>query len=324
MKTLLLLAVASTFTLSSVGQAAQSDTGYANPVYRSNFPDPNLVKAKDGYFYAYATNGGKYTIPVVKSKDLVNWTFVGDAFEKRPDWKKDGGGIWAPDVTYYRKKYLMFYSWSLWGDPNPAIGVAVSQKPEGPFTDLGSLFYSKEIGVANSIDPFLYVDKQTPYLIWGSFHGIYGIELTKDGTHIKGEKFQLADNQYEGSYIYKRGKYYYYFGSAGTCCEGVKSTYRVKVGRSLSLKGPYLDQNGRSLMEGGGTLLLEGNSTFAGPGHNGDIVEDKKHQTWFVYHAFSRENTKGREMLLDKIEWVNDWPVIKDKQPSLHSDSPSF
>jgi arabinan endo-1,5-alpha-L-arabinosidase len=91
MKTLLLLAVASTFTLSSMGQAAQSDTGYANPVYRSNFPDPNLVKAKDGYFYAYATNGGKYTIPVVKSKDLVNWTFVGDAFEKRPDWKKDGG-----------------------------------------------------------------------------------------------------------------------------------------------------------------------------------------------------------------------------------------
>ncbi|HEX5552937.1 MAG TPA: family 43 glycosylhydrolase, partial [Chitinophagaceae bacterium] len=171
------------------GKAATGDENgvpantYQNPVWNHDFPDPNLVRSPDGYFYAYATDvnwredgiGGPYTIPVLRSTDLADWKFIGDAFAKKPRWKKGGGGIWAPDVTYYRHHYVMFYSYSTWGDPNPAIGAAVSDKPEGPFTDLGKLFYSKEIGVANSIDPFLMVDHGKPYLFWGSFNGIYGV-----------------------------------------------------------------------------------------------------------------------------------------------------
>lgn len=221
-------------------------SSYKNPVWDHDFPDPNLVKAPDGYFYAYATDvnwredgmGGPYTVPVLRSKDLVHWQFRGDAFDKRPRWKK--GGIWAPDVTYYDHRYIMFYSFSTWGDPDPAIGVAVSNTPEGPFTDRGALFYSREIGVDNSIDPFLIVDSGTPYLVWGSFHGIYGVPLSPDATRVAGEKFRIADNRFEGSYIYKRGKYYYYFGSAGSCCDGARSTYHVYVGRALSLRGPLL------------------------------------------------------------------------------------
>ncbi len=314
-----------------------SSLSYRNPIWDHDFPDPNLVQAPDGYFYAYATNsnwredglGGPYTLPVLRSTDLIHWSFVRDALPVKPAWKKDGGGIWAPDVTYHGGGYLMYYSYSYWDDPNPGIGVAVSDRPEGPFTDRGKLFSSKEIGVPNSIDPFLLVDKGKLYLFWGSFHGIYGILLSADGTSIQGEKFRIADNRFEGSYIYRRGKFYYYFGSTGTCCDGGRSTYHVLVGRATQLSGPYLDKDGRDLLRGGGTLLLEGNpgdSGFVGTGHNGDIVTDDAGQTWMVYHAIAKQhpghrNGKGtrRPMLMDRIEWHDGWPVIRGRQPSLSS-----
>lgn len=316
---------------------------YQNPVWDHDFPDPNLVKSPDGYFYAYSTDvhwhsdsiRGRYTVPVLRSRDLAHWTLMGDAFRQKPSWKKDGGGIWAPDVTLYHHHYIMFYSYSKWGDPDPGIGVAVSDTPTGPFRDLGKLFYSSEIGVKNSIDPFLMIDEGKPYLFWGSFRGIYGIPLSPDATKTAGDKFQIADHHFEGSYIYKHGKYYYYFGSTGTCCSGAASTYHVRVGRSLSLKGPYLDKKGIPLMHGGGSLLLRadtGDTGFLGPGHNGDIETDDKGQTWMVYHAIdkakpTRPNGKGtrRPMLLDQVEWVNGWPVIKNRQPStLPQAAPVF
>lgn len=306
---------------------AVKKTGYQNPVFNHDFPDPNLVKGKDGYFYAYSTQtnwkkegfGGSYVIPILRSKDLMQWEVVGDALKKKPDWKQDGG-IWAPDVTFHKGKYYLYYSFSTWGDPNPGIGLAISDKPEGPFTDKGKVFFSKEIGVANSIDPVMMEDGNKLYIIWGSFHGIYGLEVNENGMQAQAPKFQIAGTAYEGAYIYKKGNNYYFFGSTGSCCEGAKSTYNVKVGRSTSFKGPYIDQDGKPLLENGGTLILQGNSGaegFVGPGHNGDIIEDKNGDSWILYHAFSKKETAGRVMLLDKIEWINGWPVIKDKQPSL-------
>lgn len=311
--------------------ADTADTGkltYQNPVFNHNFPDPNLVETKDGFFYAYSTQtswkkenfGGTYFLPVLRSKNLVNWEVVGDALLKKPDWKS-AGGIWAPDASFYRNTYFLYYSYSTWGDPDPGIGVATAKRPEGPFTDHGKLFFSKEIGVNNSIDPFFFDDKGKPYLIWGSFNGIYGVELSEDGLHVKGEKFQIGGNAYEGSYIYKKGGYYYYFGSTGTCCEGAKSTYSVKVARSPAFKGPYKDKEGKPLLENGGTLLLQknpGDEGFTGPGHNGDIVTDEAGQTWMIYHAYEKKQpATGRVMLLDKIEWKEGWPVINKSQPGL-------
>lgn len=312
----------------SAVQAQTAQGSFKNPVFYHNFPDPNLVKAPDGYFYAYSTQtnwfkdnlGGSYVIPIIRSKDLMEWEVVGDALAKKPDWKKKGG-IWAPDATYYKGKYYLYYSFSTWGDPNPGIGLAVSDKPEGPFTDRGKVFLSKEIGVDNSIDPFLMEEKGKLYLLWGSFHGVYGVEVSEDGMKTQSDKFKLTGNAYEGAYIYKKDKYYYFFGSAGTCCEGAKSTYRVLVGRAASFKGPYMDANGKPLTENGGTLVLEANrgaEGFVGPGHNGDIITDSKGDTWMLYHAFKKEEpTKGRVMLLDKIEWFNGWPTIKNKQPGI-------
>jgi arabinan endo-1,5-alpha-L-arabinosidase len=301
-------------------------TTYQNPVFNHDFPDPNLVETKDGNFYAYSTQanwkkenfGSQYFIPILKSKNLVDWEVVGDALLKKPSWKSEGG-IWAPDATFYNNTYFLYYSFSTWGDANPGIGVATAKKPEGPFTDHGKLFLSKEIGVDNSIDPFFIENKGKAYLIWGSFHGIYGVELTEDGLHVKGNKFQIGGNAYEGSFIYKKGRYYYYFGSTGTCCEGEKSTYQVKVARSKNFKGPYFDKEGKSLLENGGTLLLEKNPDrdgFIGPGHNGDLVTDKAGQTWMFYHAFDKKAPIRRVMLLDKIDWIDGWPVIEKNQPS--------
>jgi len=309
--------------------SANNEAGiYQNPVFSHDFPDPNLVQAKDGYFYAYSTQANwkrdsladsTHYIPILRSKDLMNWTFVGNALQHKPEWKSEGG-IWAPDVTYHKGKYYLYYSFSTWGDPNPGIGFAVSDKPQGPFTDKGKLFLSKEIGVDNSIDPVLAIDSNKLYLIWGSFHGISGVPLSDDGGSIAGDTFHIAGNAYEGSFIYRRGKYYYYFGSTGTCCEGVKSTYQVKVGRATSFKGPYLDKEGKPLLENGGTLLLQGNAGalgFVGTGHNGDIFTDNAGDTWMLYHAFDKTHGYKRMMLLDKIEWINDWPYILNNEASF-------
>jgi arabinan endo-1,5-alpha-L-arabinosidase len=309
-----------------VEKAAAS--GYKNPVFNHDFPDPNIEKGKDGFFYAYSTeanwdkdglSGGRRIIPILRSRNLVDWEVAGSALAKKPDWKKEGG-IWAPDVTLHNGKYYLYYSYSTWGDPDPGIGFAISDKPEGPFTDKGKVFFSKEIGVDNSIDPVLFLDDGKLFLVWGSFHGIYGIQVSEDGVTTIGEKFRLGGNAYEGSFFYKRGKYYYYFGSTGTCCEGITSTYNVKVSRSTSFKGPYSDREGKSLLENGGSLFLERNEAangFVGTGHNGDIIVDDVGDTWILYHAFDKIKSNKRVMLLDKIEWVNDWPVISNNKPTI-------
>lgn len=333
----LFLSILSVFTISctherTITQPA-ADTAspvkliYQNPVFNHNFPDPNLVISKDSFFYAYSTQtswkkenfGGQYFLPVLRSKNLVDWQVVGDALTKKPNWKSEGG-IWAPDATFYNNTYFLYYSYSTWGDPNPGVGVATSKTPEGPFTDHGKLFLSQEMGVNNSIDAFFFEDEGKPYLVWGSFNGIYGVELSEDGLHVKGNKFQIGGNAYEGSFIYKKDGYYYYFGSAGTCCEGEKSTYVVKVARSAAFKGPYADKEGKPLLENGGTLLLQknaGSEGFVGPGHNGDIVIDKAGQSWMIYHAFDKKQPTRRVMLLDRIDWKDGWPGIDKSQPSI-------
>lgn len=302
---------------------------YSNPVYEPVLADPTIIKAEDGNYYAYGTEDAwgddseTKLVPIIRSKNLIDWEFIGEAFEEKPDWK-GAGNIWAPDIQFYNGQYMLFYSLSLWGDPDPGIGVAVSDSPAGPFQDEGKLFTSEEIGVANSIDPFLYVDKDIPYLIWGSFHGIYGVELSQDGMATAGEIFQLAGADFEAPYIIERNGFYYFFGSKGSCCEGENSTYHVAVGRSESLSGPYIDREGEGLLDNGGTTILaaDEDSKFAGPGHN-SVIADEAGNDWIVYHAIEKSDpllwsgASRRPMMIDPIIWEDDWPMIKDGQPSV-------
>lgn len=321
-------------------------TTYINPVFEPILADPSIIRAADGWFYAYGTQDdwgdgkGSRIVPIIRSKDLVQWYYTGTAFQSLPSWKTTGGGIWAVNVVKMENKYFMYYSYSIWADPNPGVGLAISNTPYGPFKDLGKLYLSSEIGIANGIDPFYIEANEKKYLFCGSYsnkanQGIYAFELTEDGKSIKdpSQKIKITAGDFEGAMIHKRGAYYYFFGSKGGCCNGAASTYHLCVARSKSLFGPYLDKDGNSITErGNGTLLIQGNDTYAGPGHCARIITDKKGTDWLVYHAIKKSNPKvssgasRRSLMIDKLTWASDgWPKIEGRSPSeIKQDAPLF
>ncbi|PRD49010.1 family 43 glycosylhydrolase [Sphingobacterium haloxyli] len=327
-----------------VSKESSPDKEFVNPVFEPILADPTVMRDPvSGAFYAYGTQddwgdgAGSRLVPVLKSSDLAEWKLIGSAFETRPNWKRSGG-IWAPEAVYDNEKYYLYYAFSVWDDPNPGIGVATSDKPEGPFRDHGKIFDSKSIGVPNSIDPFMWAENGQKYLFWGSFNdgpkqGTYGVPLRDDGLQItdKNEKFKIAAGDLEAVIIHKRNNYYYFIGSRGSCCAGVNSTYHMVVGRSENLQGPYLDKEGRDLKErGNGTLLLQANERFVGVGHGSRIMTDDADDDWILYHGIDVAQGKvssgaSRRMLfLDKVEWVNDWPVIKGNIPSTEAQNKPY
>ena len=299
---------------------------YTNPVFDQNTPDPSVVQAPDGAFYAYGTGG-----TCRKSYDLVNWEDMGIALQ-RPTWndsvRTDKNGkqhpmrfsLWALDVSRVGKKYLVHYASAYWGnETRTGLGVAEGTSPT-EFTDCGKMFRSTEIGVQNSIDPCYVKDKGKKYLIWGSFRRLYMGRLTKDGKRIKNPSHltQVAGTAFEGAMVYKRKGYYYLFASVGTCCEGAKSTYHTVVGRSKKLAGPYVDRQGGRMLDNHYETVIKGNDRWKGPGHNSEIITDKEGDTWLLYHAYDAlDPEKGRVMLLDKLLWDEEgWPYVEGGTPS--------
>lgn len=303
------------------------ENSYKNPVVPYSLPDPTILKANDGYFYLYATEDIRNT-PIHRSRNLVDWEETGTAFtdETRPTFEPKGG-LWAPDINYIGNQYVMYYSMSVWGGEwTCGIGIAVANRPEGPFTDKGKLFRSNEIGVQNSIDPLYIEDNGKKYLFWGSFRGIYAVELSDDGLSVKDpeQKIQIAGTAYEGVYIHKHNGFYYLFASIGSCCEGIKSTYTTVVGRSENLFGPYTNKAGNPMMENHHEILIRGNERFAGTGHNSEIVADDEGNDWIFYHAVDKENPTGRVLMLDRIVWKNGWPEVENATASLKAKRPVF
>lgn len=297
---------------------------YVNPVVTPVAADPSVIRAPDGTFYLYATQDdwadgqGSHYLPIFKSKDLVTWTYLKDALPAPPAWKEDGGFTWAPDISFRDGTYYLYYAASLWGDPNPCIALATSKNPEGPFEDLGRpVFCSQDIGVGNSIDPFVWNGGKVRTVVWGSGQGIYAVNLSEDGTRAVGKPVQLAGDAlyYEAPYLIRRKGFYYLFLSAGSCCEGENSTYTLYVGRSRELTGPYLDKEGRSLLEDGGSVVIPANDTWVGPGHNA-VIRDDAGNDWVFYHAIPRDDprlTNGvnrRPVLTDHIVWRGGWPTV--------------
>ena len=191
---------------------------YYNPVINYSLPDPSVIKGEDGYFYLYATENIR-NLPIHRSKNLVDWEYMGTAFtnDTRPDFEPKGG-LWAPDINKIGDKYVLYYSMSVWGGEwTCGIGCATADKPEGPFKDHGKMFRSNEINVQNSIDPFYIEEGGRKYLFWGSFRGIYAIELSDDGLSLKegATPQKVAGTAYEGTYIHKKDGYYYFFASIG-------------------------------------------------------------------------------------------------------------
>ena len=315
--------------LSCTVKAGSSDT-YQNPIIRYSLPDPTIIKAADGFFYIYATED-THNVPISRSKNLVNWVYAGTAFNDRtrPMDFVPNGGIWAPDINYVDGQYVLYYSKSEWGKTwECGIGVAVSDRPNGGFHDAHKLFISSEVNIENCIDPFFIQEDGRNYLFWGSFHDIYGVELTADGLSIKEgcTPQKIAGGLIEATMIVKHAGFFYLIGSAGSCCEGAKSTYRLVVARSRSLFGPYVDRQGRSAIGDNFSTLLTKSSHVFGPGHCSEFVTDDAGQTWVLYHGFQASDVEaGRVVYLDKIEWGSDgWPTIKNSQPSVEAEVPLF
>ena len=322
---------------------------YTNPVSRDfadTFADPAVIKAKDGYWYAYGTTdplregeGTRHIIPTARSADLVNWTYVGDAFTEStlPDWAdtERDAALWAPDIRYLDGTYYLYYvvtQTTVFPGPNDnAIGVATSDSPTGPWRDSGAPVVGPRPGASGNPDDFLstfdpseFTDVDgTRYLYYGSYYGgIFVTELSDDGTEAVGEPTMVAiDNRYEGAYVVRHGRWYYLFASEANCCAGPTTGYTVFAGRSESPRGPFVDRDGISLRTSrvGGTIVVTPNgNTWVGTGHNA-VVTDLAGQDWFVYHAIDRRDPyldepfgiNERPMLLDRLDWVDGWPTVR-------------
>lgn len=307
---------------SMVGYLIVGKNFYTNPIIRVSVPDPTAIRAEDGYFYLYGTED-KYNMPIYQSKDMVNWTFKNTAFTDatRPNWNGNHS-LWAPEIRYINGKYTLYYSWAIWGDHwNSEVGVATSDSPLGPFVDQGQVIDAVELGVRNSIDQFYFEENGKKYLFWGSFFGIYVVELTDDGLRVKYNsdntpvfKQQVAGNAYEGTCIYKRGDWYYLFASIGSCCEGANSTYQTVVGRSDNLFGPYVNKKGERMLDNRHEILISGDGNFVGTGHNSIIQHDDAGQSWMILHGYVKaEADRGRYVMLEQLLWDEDqWPYVKE------------
>ncbi|WP_157891902.1 glycoside hydrolase family 43 protein [Paenibacillus crassostreae] len=340
---LLLFMCAIAIGMSLVWQYSEKELGdpvpFTNPVYQSDAPDPTVLKADDGYYYAVTTQtdrDGTFTpLPILQSKDLVNWEERGTVFtvESVPEWTTYNY-FWAPHLTYHDGKYYVYYSTMLNDNiesTGMGIGVAVADHPEGPYVDKGEPVLA---GISfDTIDPFVFDDEDGKrYMYWGS-NGmpIYAQELASDGMSVIGKKTEAIwagqydvrdgyDKLVEGPWVIKRENYYYMFYSGDYCCQvsGHNAHYAVMVARSESPMGPYEIYANNP--------ILDMNDKFLAPGHNA-VIQDDAGQDWILYHAYDliHADVPGRAMLLDRIDWENGWPVInggKGPTSELQTDGP--
>jgi arabinan endo-1,5-alpha-L-arabinosidase len=312
---------------------------YANPVLDENFPDPAVLRASDGYYYVYATQGeggGRMlNIQAARSLDLVNWTRIGDALPVKPGWASKTQDFWAPHVSEHDGRFYLYYSAkpdaALTDDRNGlCLAVATSDRPEGPFTDVGKPLQCGESFV--NIDPFAYDDPATGkrLLYWGSgFQPIKVRELAADRTSFAPgsratDLVAIIDNKdpanyqrlVEGAWIVRRDGYYYLFYSGDNCC-GPNAHYAVMVARSRSATGPF--ETMAQATGAGNSVILELGGNWVAPGHN-SVIEDARGEHWLLYHAVDANRPRSkpgedinsrRVMLLDRLSWANGWPQLR-------------
>ncbi|HZC38987.1 MAG TPA: glycoside hydrolase family 43 protein, partial [Sphingomicrobium sp.] len=299
------------------------------------FPDPALIHAPDGSYYAYATqtlrDGRWINIQVARSADLVHWEHLGDALPEKPVWAKDTQDFWAPSVIFDGSTYFMYYSATPDVAHHPKRGhclaIATSPSPAGPFVDVGMPLL---LGMGfEFIDPMAYDDPVTGkrLLYWGSgFQPLKVQELAEDRMSfapgsvpidlvwpnpVKGAFPRLV----EASWVTRREDFYYLFYSGDNCC-GPDAHYGVMVARSRSATGPF-----QTLEAAKGvphSLMLFKSERWLAPGHN-SIVTDKAGEVWIVYHAIDvnrprqtqeDEINSRRILLMDRIAWKDGWPHV--------------
>jgi Beta-xylosidase len=321
---------------SAAGTAAEPGSGDAPDALPqsgiSSAHDPTVV-AEGAKYYRFSTGPG---LPIAVSSDLKNWQYAGRVFSRNPQWTKDdipgSTDFWAPEVVQLGGRWRVYYSVSTFGQNRSAIGVASNatldpDSPDYAWVDEGAVIESKRLNNYNCIDPCVATDSEgTPWLSFGSFWS--GIKLVRldavtgkltepkadDPTTTAAEPLAIARRMdsvdaIEGSYILPKDGKYYLFVSFDACCQGSRSTYNMRVGRSDVITGPYLDRDGVPMLKGGGTLLRAGGERYKGTGHNSILID--KGVYYLVYHSYDALFGGLVRMRIEPLKWnAEGWPYV--------------
>ena len=303
-------------------------SGDISPVH-----DPALIQA-DGSYYLFTTGGD-----IRRSKDLRSWSRSGHVFEQLPDWVSAEipgvkGGYWAPDISFYKGEYRLYYAVSTFGKNDSAIGLATNKTldPDSAsykWTDRGMVFRSHRGDDFNAIDPNLATDTQgRQWLDFGSFWGgikmrridpatgklsredetLYSLASRPHAAYPSSLEGPPTSDAIEAPFLVRHGGFYYLFVSFDFCCRGAKSTYYVVVGRSKNVTGPYVDKEGRPMTNGGGTRLTAGSSLWRGPGHEAVLLRHPGPDL-MAFHAYDASTGKPT-LQISTITWKGGWPEV--------------
>lgn len=282
--------------------------------------DPVIIKAGQQY-YRYTTGPG---IPIGCSADFITWRDCGRVFSQLPveAYKAvpEVGDLWAPDISFRNGKYYLYYSASSFGSNKSAIALSTNitldpLSKDYKWVDEGVVIASRPGDDFNTIDPnAVQAADGTLWLAFGSYwSGIKLIPLDpQTGKALpNGEMHALARRSppgaIEAAFITQRDGYYYLFVSFDACCQGVKSTYNIRVGRAQSVTGPYVDRDNKPMLDGGGTLVLQGKPDWRGPGHNAILVENGVY--WLAFHAYDVKSNGTPLLHIEQLIWTEDgWP----------------
>jgi arabinan endo-1,5-alpha-L-arabinosidase len=282
--------------------------------------DPSMVRGTDGVYYLFSTHNG---IEIRTSTDRTAFTRVGSVLPNGATWASaytsNVKDLWAPDVSFHTGTYYLYYAVSSFGSNHSAIGLATSTTAKaGSWTDRGVVYTSSSGGSYNAIDPGLLVDTTgTWWLVFGSFWtGIKmiqidpatGKQLASNTTRYNIAQRPSPDAE-EAPVIVHHGSFYYLFVSWDYCCRGTSSTYRVMVGRSSSVTGPYVDRNGTAMTSGGGTEILATHGTVIGPGGQ-SVLSDSDHDL-LVYHYYDGNANGLNKLGINFLGWDSaSWPYV--------------
>lgn len=290
----------STPYVSKVWVADQGNGTYKNPVLNADYSDPDAIRVGDDFYLVSSSFEDIPGLPILHSKDLVNWTIIGHALLKQLPYDvyaktQHGAGVWAPAIRFHNGEFYIYYP-----DPDFGIYVVKTKDPAGPW----SLPVLVE-GGKGLIDPCpLWDDDGQVYLVHayaGSRAGIKSIavikKLSADGTKVIDDGKLVydghdADPTFEGPKLYKRNGWYYIFAPAG----GVPTGWQLAL-RSRNIYGPYERK----------VVMDQGSSSTNGP-HQGAWVTTQTGEDWFLH--FQDKDAYGRVVHLQPMKWVNDWPVI--------------
>jgi beta-xylosidase len=284
----------------SLWQGDNGDGTYKNPIIFADYSDPDVIRVGDDFYMTASSFSSFPGLPILHSKDLVNWTIIGHAIDKYPidgfSSPVHGGGVFAPSLRHHDGEFYIFY-----GDPDHGIMMTKAKNPAGPWDKL--VLVKKTKGVIDTC-PFWDDDGQA-YLVYAFAKSRAGINnilhisrMSLDGTKLLDDGKLVFDgtgmayHTVEGPKLYKRNNYYYIFAPGG----GVGKGYQI-VFHSKNIFGPYESR----------IVLEQGKTDINGP-HQGGWIETASGESWFIH--FQENLPYGRIIHLQPVRWIDDWPVM--------------